>query len=555
MLSVVGIIGQFAFYAPFVLIIATEHMILNLGLLIALAFLSFVATLVVTLIRPRQARLVALAGTALLCFTWLAARSALPLTFIVGSAQSAWPAWTWQVGDLSWAVSLGVLLLTLGALALERSTAEPGHAAHPAFIHLLAFVTLLACWAGSLATYVLAWTLLNSVWLGGVAVAALTGPATVRHERLAALPPRLSAAFAAILILWLAAANAGPQSAIPAAPNWSTLTHLLILLAAAIQLGVFPFHLLRFQDWGIPVALAPLLYTAPAAAGGLLLARLESASDVGLAFALPFTLLGLLALLAGARRAWSPAGEGLSLPLALIQAQSGLVLLAGVWAGPQAVLAETSVLLLGGGVLLMVQASSKHFVSWRFPQPGPLIAFAALAALPLTAGFTGRSAVYDAWLDQGRWLLVLVAALLHVPLLLAALQALGPSLMTPQSDATTEPRRPADDLPRQLALLLPALGLVSIAALTLAAPLTWVAILLPVVVAILLAWQLDETAEVRQTLHEAFALPLPTQTAWRGLRLATGALSAASREALAILEGEGGLLWLLVFVVILYLVR
>lgn len=531
-------------------------MMVNLSLLFTLALLSGVATLAIAALRPQQTRLVALGGTALLAFGWLVARSALPLTFVLGAEPSAWPAWAWQVGEFSWSVSLGVLLLALGALALQSAPSESERDYQTAFIHLLALVTLLACWAGSLATYTLTWTLLNAVWLGGLAWRALSAPAAVRQDRLAALPSLLGAALAAILLLWLAAASAGPQSTMATAPEWSTLTQLLILLATAVQLGVFPFHAWRFQDWDAPASSAALLYSAPAAAGGLLLARLESAGDVGFAFALPFTLMGLLALLAGARRAWLSGDTEASLPLALIQAQAGLVLLAGVWAGPQAVLAETSVLLLGGGTLLLFQAVSQQSASGGLPQLGPLIALAALAALPLTAGFTGRSAIYDAWLDQDHWLLILVTALLHVPLLLAALQALGPSLIrTAQTDAKMESDRPTDSLPRQLALLAPALGLLSIAALTLAASLSWAAILLPATVSLVLAWRLDETNELRQMLQEAFSLPFSARPAWASLRRATGALSVATREALAILEGEGGLLWLLVFVVILTLVR
>lgn len=531
-------------------------MMVNFTFLFALAFIGIVATLVVTAIRPHLARLVALGGTAILTFAWLAARSALPLTLVIGSEQTAWPAWTWQVGEFSWSVSLGLLLLTLGALALQTPTAPSGRDLRPGFIHLLNFVTLLACWAGSLATHTLTWTLLNSVWIGGLVWAALTAPSAAREERLAALPARLAGAFAAILLLWLAAASAGPQSGLATAAQWSTLTQLLILLAAAVQLGVFPFHAWRFQDWDAPASSAALLFSAPAAAGGLLLARLESASDIGLAFALPFTLLGLLALFAGARRAWLASGTDVSLPLALIQAQAGLVLLAGVWAGPQAVLAETAVLLLAGGILVMVRAHSRSDNASRLPQFGPLIALAALAAFPLTAGFTGRSAVYNAWLAQGHWLLVLVTALLHVPLLLVALQALAPSFIRPtEGEPTAEVGGLSDELPRQLALLAPALGLFSIASLSLAAPISWLAILFPIVIVAALAWQLDETTELREMLQKAFALPTSVRPAWNSLGRALASLSRAIREALTILEGEGGLLWLLVFVVILYLVR
>ena len=525
-----------------------ELMTLNLGIPFLVLLLSVFATLLTTVIRPTWARLVALVGTALTCFIWFASRSSLPLSWSIGPQAAVWPVWSWQAGALSWSVSLALLLLALAAVALEQQAArtERGTLDH-ALIQLLVAVGLLACWAGNLTTYVMAWAFLNGLW-----VFVLEFSSNDPFEGFKFLPRRIALAFTSVLLLWLAAASAGPNADLSGITAWPTLTRSLVLLAATYQLGVFSFHLWHSYDGRLSGGRAALLHAAPAASGALLLARLESASDIALAFALPFTLLGFYALLAGARRAWIATEEHASAAFALFQAQAGFVLLAGVWAEPQAVLAETAVLLLGGGVLLLANGCPLWDAQRRLPNPGPAIALAALAAVPLTAGFAGRSALYDAWLADGRWLLVLVTALLHIPLLAAAIHAMLPVSAAAEEGATSS-RFATLDLSRLVALLLPTLALFSVAALSGVAPVVWPAILLPIAVAVLVAWRVEEVAELRQTIHEAFAIPLSPAPIWSGVRLAASALSTSTREALAILEGEGGLLWLFVFVVIVYL--
>lgn len=520
---------------------------INLGIVFGLLLTSVVVTLAIYVVRPQHTRPVALVGAALLSFVWLIARASLPLSLVVGSESAVWSAWLWQVGPLSWMLSLVVLLLTLGALALDTQAgdAPSSGASDAALIQFMAGVTLLACWAGSLAAYVMTWSLLAVVWAAGTAFSERE-----RRQRMTSVARRVGAAFGSVLLLWLAASSGGPGNDISAIGAWPALTRALALLAATYQLGVFPFHRWRLRDWGMPSARAAMLQVAPAAAGALLLARLEAGSETGLAFALPFTLLGLLALLSGARRAWIASDLGSSLPLALIQAQAGLVLLSGVWADPQAVVAESLLLLLGGGVLILGSDPDRRPFAGRFPQPGLLISIAAFAALPLTVGFTGRTALYGAWLEQGRWILVLVTALLQLPLLVALLLVYlraGEGAATKQSRDLSAP-----DLPGLLALLLPALGLFAWVSLGQTSLLSWLAILAPTALAGILAWRLEERSELQQTLHEAFAMPaLPGSSRLSVARDAVTALVVAAREAVALLEGEGGLLWLLLFVVIL----
>lgn len=524
-----------------------------------LALLAVIAAVIaaLTILRPRLARPAALLGMALFTIVWLAIRSALPLVSTATAPPAAWSSWAWQIGPFSWSIGLAILLLSLSALALLPSTAQR---AQPLFIQLLAGAALLACWAGNFAAYVLTWFLLNALWLlvANLPPARQAGDA----QPAARIPLRTQTVLAlgGILFLWLAASSAATFERGPTDPEaWSTVTRSLVLLAATYQLLIFPFYLWRaHRDAATP--LASLLHAAPAAAAALLLSRLESASDIGLAFALPFTLIGLLAILFGARRAWDRESTRSALPVAFIQAQSGLALLAAVWAGPEAMLDETAVLLLAGGILVLAVALPAAALRLPF-QPATLIALAALAAFPLTRGFSGRSATYDGWLQEGQWLLVLVSVLLHIPLLTAGFKSFLTAVTT--SGAREEsftrtflPDRQHEPERVQLAaLLLPALGLLTLAGLTQASLIAWLALLLPIAVAAFVSWRFDESVELQQTLQEAFSLPAPRRPAWLDLRRPLAAVLAAAREALSLLEGEGGLLWLFVFVVIIYLVR
>lgn len=530
-------------------------MTLTPNYLLALLLISAIMTAALTIMRPKQARTGALIGMAIMGAVWFLVARSLPLSGVIGPDATAWPQWAWQIGPLSWSVSLAVLLLTLSALALTSPSAAR---TQPLLIQLLATGALVACWAGNFATYLYSWALLNTIWLIGANLLVHD-----TQEQTLSIQKQMALAFSGALFLWLAGASAPDASAAIAPESWPTLTRSLVLIAAAFQLLIFPLFLWRSYRRA-PAPVAALLHIAPSAAGALLLSRLEAASDIGLAFALPFTLMALLTIFLGARRAWITARRD-TLPVALIQAQSGLVLLAAVWAGPSAILGEVTVLLLAGGVLLLA-GKPLATAGKRLPfEPGPLIAIAAIAALPLTAGFAGRGATYSAWQEQGHWLLILVSVLLHVPLLAAAFKSLLPStekVRVEDEGANIAPEHAGEpstvnelDLIRLISLLLPALALFNVSAIVQTAPVAWLAILLPILVAALLAWRLEENAELRQTLREAISLPLPRPLAAVDIRRPFSAISAAARDALTLLEGEGGLLWLLVFVVIIYLVR
>ena len=106
-------------------------------------------------------------------------------------------------------------------------------------------------------------------------------------------------------------------------------------------------------------------------------------------------------------------------------------------------------------------------------------------------------------------------------------------------------------------LTLPALGLVAVPLSTSAIgdPLSWVLILLTITGASALSWYMNKNADTRETIAGALRVQLPLYRGSRIFRSASSAVGIFFREAAAILEGEGGMLWLLVLVVIIWLAR
>jgi hypothetical protein len=317
--------------------------------------------------------------------------------------------------------------------------------------------------------------------------------------------------------------------------SWSgpVLTETFWLLAACIALGVFPFHLWRREPAQQHTAVVTLANSAPTAAGAVLLAWLAGGEAIT-SYALPLTMAGLLGLLWAAYLAWSR-----RVVLALILGQASLVLLLGVWGTGAAVLAESRVLLLSGGTFLLAARVPGETV-WRRLALVP--ALLALAAVPLTAGFTGRGLLYTAWLENERWLLIIVAVLTQIPVLAAGLTLVWPRSWPPGHYGFAE-----------LALLLPVLGLFSWHEIGAVSPVAWGAVALQIVGALALFRFAREAGELQQALQLALTVKrekAPDLTPLRGaLRNAGNAL----REATTILEGEGGLLWIVLFLVIIWL--
>ncbi|MGB3716142.1 MAG: hypothetical protein WA996_17085, partial [Candidatus Promineifilaceae bacterium] len=84
---------------------------------------------------------------------------------------------------------------------------------------------------------------------------------------------------------------------------------------------------------------------------------------------------------------------------------------------------------------------------------------------------------------------------------------------------------------------------------------SWILIFVTILGAAAISWYMLNVSDVRAALTGAFHIHLPMQTAKRILGYVITGASIIIRETAAILEGEGGMLWLLLLVVIFWLAR
>ncbi len=495
-------------------------------LLFWLLLVGAAACVVLLRYRPAWVWSTAVSFLGLTLLNWLILRAQLPLeaSFLAWSSSSFLPDWTWRVDDTGWGLTVWLLLVStavsLRPFLQKRESTDKTTA--PAGILLLTAAAFSAIWSASFTGLLAGLTLLLAGWL---AVLWLAG------ERSNAFLFKGSVLLLGLLLAW---------------PIGSSRT---ALLAAALLLNVWPLPLWqpRTSEAGTAVtSVTPLL---PPLAGALLLLRLLPVAQLSPGVSLLLTVLGLVGFMRGLQMAWNR----LHLPgyavTALLLAQSHLLLLAAIWVGATGVAAELRVLLLAGGVLYLLVARPTTQKWLRLALGGT--ALAALAGLPLTAGFASRAGLYAIWLADGRWALVLVLALLHVPLIMAGVWLL---LTKSPSPAEAEDHGVQDWLREGLPLL-PALGLFSVSNVMWSSVplLAWLALVGAVAAGTLLPRFVGEAQGVRLALRQALGTERPPLGNLPSLKQLGVGLQTAVNAAADILDSDSGLLWLLLLAVLIIL--
>lgn len=492
-------------------------------LLFWLLLLGAAASVVLLRFRPAWTWPTAVGLLGLVLLIWLILRTQLPLqaTFFGWSSSGILPDWTWHVGLSDWGLTLWVLLLgtavALHTLLQPDSTHRP---TTPASLLLLIAASLSVIWSDGFTGLLAGSTLLLGSWLATLWLAG---------ERGNTFLVKGAALLVGLLLSW---------------PIGSSRT---ALLGAALLLNVWPLPLWQPKNVAAGTAVATLVPLVPPIAGGMLLLRLLPVTQLSPAISLLLTVLALIGFMHGLQLAWNR----LHLPgyavTALLLAQSHLLLLAAIWVGQPGVAAELRVLLLAGGALylLVSQPTANRWLRWAVGG----VALAALAGLPLTAGFASRAGLYAIWLADGRWALVIVLALLHVPLVLAGVWLLRGETAV----AETTPTRAWQDWLREGSPILPALGLLSVSNIIWGnVPLlAWVAILLAAVVGVLLPRFVGDAQQVRVTLRQALGNERPFAAKLPSLKQLALGVQTAVNDAADILDGDSGLLWLLLAVIII----
>ena len=488
---------------------------------------------------------------------WFLLKGQLPLELTLGSTtfSPVSMGWSLRIDDLAWQLSLYVFLLVTGvffasAAWVRSSTADPDsnkvfNRAVPA-IFLMIGLTLLALWSNTLFSLVQSWTLLIVSWLLFLLVIVPDRD----YQRKIIL--RASFMMFAVLFLGLAAANLGnlsfadlysaewPEGAI----NWA-------LLASITMMGLFLFQWWRPLKNRLPAAVDSLAHIVPMIAGGALLIRTVSISNLASGYTVALTLLCLLGLMTGVIISWMHLSHPRRLAPAIAFSIISLTVLTGIWIGPEAAAAELRVSILAIAGIFIVSRWKSAAPIWQ--RIISLVFVAALAGLPLTAGLSGMLPLFATWLADGQFILAIITSLIMVPLLAIAFN-ISWSRQTSNPEGAPGPIA-LGEITAALTIL--AAGLISTDSLELITshiP-AFLIIMLSTVGGFVLSRYPQRASDVQALVRDSIMIDLPFESIKRAIWMILSSLERFFREGAAILEGEGGMLWIFVLLIILWLAR
>ncbi len=525
-----------------------------LAICLALLLIGAAITYIFAIRRTEQASAVALVIMTILLVIWLIASRLLPqnLTLASISYVDIQFSLSLHIDGTAWQLSLYLLLLVEALLLISTSVAEVNGSNYDKPINqrliipsilALTGTALLSLWSESIPILLISWTLLALFW--SVFLWSIAGERISADRIVIQASPLLFGVF----FLWLAVAfNPGSKELSLNHGEWPIQSQVWAFIAAVAQLGVIPLHWWRPINWRLPTSKSALIHIVPAVAGGSLLVRLISINDSWIGITLLATIIGLIGILVGTVLTWRHFDDVFRALAGLALAQASLLALLGVWTSAGVVVAGIQVLVLAIGGLFLVAELTPPKLNWF-----PILPVAALAGLPLTSGFVGLVQLYGAWIVSGRIVLVLATGLLYVPLIASAI------LLSVNStrEQTQKPISVSTQISHNTAMLLPTIGLLALPSLPSSGVeiLSLIIILTAAILGLILSRKDQLVQEARPGLRRAIRLNFPTESLRKLLTSKTNALGNALREALSILEGEGGLLWLLVLVIIFWLAQ
>jgi hypothetical protein len=281
------------------------------------------------------------------------------------------------VDHISWPFALALVTLVLSVILTDVARAAEADWSAWAGSLSLASLGMVAVQAGNPLTLVLAWAAIDLVELF-----ILLG-----HLRSSVSRERLVVVFSArvggiILLLWasMITQSSGLELTFASIPAQASV---YLLLAAGLRLGVLPLHLPFLQEVPLRRGLGTILRLIPVAASLVLLARTATVGVPAILAPYLLALAGLSAIFAGF--SWVIARDELDGRPFWILGLASLALASAIRGQSDASLAWGIALLLSGSLLFLL--SARH----RYLNIILLLGLLDISALPLTP--TGRGAL------------------------------------------------------------------------------------------------------------------------------------------------------------------
>jgi hypothetical protein len=347
---------------------------------IILLLISPLAMLAIRMVNPKFGYhwLIAAGGSLAAWVFALANGMNLPQTIQIaswqpGSVVSTWP--VLLVDRISWPYALALASLVLAVIFTDVARIDEVGWSSWSGSMFLAGLGMIAVFAANPITLLLAWTAIDLLEMA--ILFSQTHHRQVRERVVGAFTARV---FGSILVIG-ALMYAGSQGQ---GLTFTTITPQvggLLVLAAGLRLGVLPLYVPFTQDLPLRRGLGTITRLVPAAASLILLARTATAQADSTLAPYLLGLAALAALISGG--AWLLAKDELEGRPVWILGMASLSLASAVKAEPAASLAWGIAGLLGGGLLFLFSHRDAR-LSWL-----PGLALIGLSGLPFTPNWNG----------------------------------------------------------------------------------------------------------------------------------------------------------------------
>ena len=371
-------------------------------LFISIAFLFAIILLIIRLWRPGfgYSWVITAFGALIVWTLILVSRINLPqaITLSIWSLPGlSSPSTVLVLDSISWpyAFTTGTLLLAVVLTDIVRAQ-EPDWSAWTASLTLTA-LGLIAVLAGNPLTMILAWAALDFAEL--LVIFWHVHSSEGRRRIGLVFSAKITSLFL-VLWAWIYAGQFGAISAFDDLPNRAAL---YLLLAAWIRVGVVPINLPQIQEQPVQRGLGTLLRLISAAAGLVLLARISRLGVIGWQEPYLLALAGIAALYGGI--SWLYSRDETAGQVYWVIGIAALAMASAVRGEEAASMAWGLTGLLSGGLLFIYSIRSRFFVIL------PALGLLQASSLPLTQAWNGV-ALYGTPLSVLHLLFLISSALL-----------------------------------------------------------------------------------------------------------------------------------------------
>ncbi|NLG73290.1 MAG: hypothetical protein GX495_14770 [Chloroflexi bacterium] len=455
-----------------------------------------------------------------------------PLELTPGILFPYTPAFILDSISLPYAVSVGTVALAVILTDVARTSETSWQ--NWAGSLMITGLGLLAVMAGNPLTLALAWAAIDLLELA-VLLSQMINRAD--YERIVIAYAVRAGGIFLLITAAVAAQSTGTALSFTSIPQQ---TGVYLILAAGLRLGIIPLHLPILQETTLRRGLGTLLRLVPAAAGLILLSRAATAGAPAHLVNILLALIAVTAVYAGA--SWLGAEDELDGRWFWILGTAALTAAAAVRGNPGASLAWGTSALLSGALLFLSSARQRRIlpILWL-----GLLGFSALPYTPAWQGLFIYSAPFNIWV----W-----------PLLLAHIL-----LLAGFARHILRPEPPPYGLEQWIWLIYP-LGLLLLPVSHFVLPWwnrpesgaqlfptllsSWPGLLAVAVVAGLIIWNPDPPRLSRST-SEILQAILSFQWLYHAFWAVYHFLGRIVSLINLILEGEGGILWTLLLLVLL----